>query len=211
MEMLTNIIKKLDLAALLGESLAAYSVAIAVVAIVVLALFARYGFTVLKKVVCLVGAAGCAYAGAQILVPKFLAGVALPIVSTNAVVGIVLAIVGGFIFCRFFKFGLFLIGAAAGYLVVADIVIGMVALEGIIATVASVVIAIVVGLLLRALFKPLFVIISSLVGMIGAGALLCVTLIPVDSSMVTIAFIAFAVIGLIAGIVCAKKQFADNK
>ncbi len=217
MDMLKPYIEMLDLKAYLGNSaliagvtLADLAVAVAAVAVVLLALFSRYGYTVMNKAFCLVGAAAFAYVGTGIIVPKFLAGIALPMgISISAVVGLVLAAIGGLIMCRANKLGLFLLGAIIGYVAVPAFIPAGLIPAAIPAIAVNAVAAILVGLVLRFFFKPIFVLISALVGMIGAAAILGVALF--GPAMDPIFFIVFAVIGLIVGIINAKKQFADAK
>lgn len=217
MDMLKPYIEMLDLtkylsdaALIAGLTLADLAVAVAAVAVALLALFSRYGYTVMNKVFCFVGAIAFALVGTEILVPQFLAGIALPMgISIAAVVGLVLAAIGGFIMCRVNKLGLFLTGAILGYLIVPSMIPAGIIPAAIPAIVIDIVAAVLVGLVLRFFFKPLFILISSLVGMIGAAAILGVALF--GPAMDPIFFIVFAVIGLVVGIINAKKQFADAK
>lgn len=201
----------MDLSALLGQ-FAGFMFPIVMVAVLLLSFLARYGYTIFKKCVAFVGAIAFGYIGSSIVAPLVLGmlGLEIPLISLPTVIGIVFAIIGALLMIYVYKLAIFFVGAAVGYLAAQIILVPMLALEGIIAIAVSAVLAIVVGVIALLLFKPLFIIITSVFGMAGAGALTGLVLIP-SSSENLIILAVFAVIGVIIGIVYAKKQFEDHE
>lgn len=200
---------ELDLSAMLGQ-FAGFMFPIVLVAVILLTFLARYGYTIFKKCVSFVGAVAFGYIGSSIVAPLVLGmlGLNIEIISLPTVIGIVFAIIGALLMIYVYKLAIFFVGAAIGYFVAQVILVPLLSLEGVIAIAVSAVLAIVIGVIALLLFKPLFIIITSVFGMIGAGALTSLVLFP-DGGIIFLA--VFAVIGLIIGIVYAKKQFEDHE
>ena len=201
----------MDLSALLGQ-FAGFLFPIVLVAVILLTFLARYGYTIFKKCVAFVGAVAFGYIGSSIVAPLVLGmlGLEIPLVSLPTVIGIVFAILGAILMIYVYKLAVFCVGAAIGFFAAQIILVPMLALEGMIALAVSGVLALVVGVIALLLFKPLFIIITSVFGMAAAGALTGLVLIPSAGEQLIILAV-FAVIGVIIGIVYAKKQFEDHE
>ena len=194
----------MDLSTLLG-AYAAYAFPIVLVAVILLSFLARHGYTIFKKCIALVGAIAFGFIGSTIVAP--LVPISIDIISIPTVIGIVFAILGAVLMIYVYKLAIFGVGAAIGYFAAQLILVPMFSLEGMIALIASAVVAIIVAVLAMLLFKPMFIIITSIFGMVGAGALASMVIFPSGE----IIFLGVgAVVGLIIGIVDAKKQFADH-
>ena len=197
---------------MLGEY-AAYLFPIALIAVILLSFLARYGYTVFKKCLSICGAIAFGSIGSIVVAPLLMNMISLEInfISIPTVIGAILAIIGAVLIIYVYKLAIFVVGGALGYFIaqmfVAPLLPAEVA-EGVAGIVISAVVALVVAILAVILFKPLFIIITSIFGMIGAALIAAYVILP---ELTMIPLVVFAVIGFILGIVFAKKQFADHK
>lgn len=197
----------MDFQALIDTLQASVTFPIVLVAAIVAGIFAFYGYTLFKKCLALFGAVAFGVAG-SVISASFLSEISIPLVNIASIIGIVCAVIGAVLMIHVYKLAIFVVGAAGGYFAAQLVIVPMLALEGTVALVVSIVAAVIVAILALLLFKPLFILLTSVVLMVGVGAISAFALFVEP----TVVFVAVtAVIGLIVGICAAKKQFADHK
>ncbi len=133
-------------------------------------------------------------------------------VNVYAIFGIVGAIIGIFLAVFLLKIMLFVNGAAIGAISSLALLFLFSSENEILssvwfAIVASAISAILVGLLFVFLFKPIYILVSSVGGMTLAGFILSALICP---AILVILSVIFSAIGFIAGIVAAVYQFKRN-
>ena len=137
-------------------------------------------------------------------------------ISISAILGILLAIIGGFIMHFFFKFALFITGAAIGWFGMYSFGLGFLAekfpdfaffQDNAGKIIIPILTAIILGVIFIFLFKFLYIILTSFGGMCGAAVLLGLAIVP-DGGMVVL--IASLVVGAIAGICATVYQYKNN-
>ena len=148
---------------------------------IVAAFFGYYIFMKTLRIMVAIELGGLAYSLTVTLLPAGMSAIeALPI-SIAALVGIVFAVIGAIIARRIYKLFVFAIGAAFGAGFATALLEGFAPtlLENQIVTyVVMAVGAILFGILFIKAFRPLFIISSSLVGMMGVGATVGIMLCP---------------------------------
>ena len=217
---LTAFLGKLTSPELLANPLgifSALSFPLAVVFAAVLALVAIYGYRVFKTVISVATCVVCGILGTTVVAPMVLNMVALPNIpgiSIPAVIGLVLAGLGLLIGCKCYKLALFLICAGGVYFVGQPILAGILVPMNLpfVSTemgvmVVSIVAGVVAGLIIRAVFKPLFIVVTSLACCAAATAFVVGSVAP----GIAIAPIAGLALGAILGIFAAKGQFVADK
>lgn len=168
---------------------------LAIVALVVSAFFAMRMF---KVYMCIIGTFSFGFVGytiASMLPLPTVEGVDLV-----AVVGLVTALVGLIISPFLHRLVLFVGGVAAGYALgvfVASMIGTAIEVNEIAATIIAAVVALIVGGLAAAIFKPMYIIITSLGGMAVVGVLVSRLIVGVNMTAVIISLIAGAVVGII--------------
>ena len=197
----------MDITSSLGALTASLTFPVVLVAAIVAGIFAFCGYTLFKKCLALFGAVAFGVAGST-LATTYLANVSVPLINLSSIIGIVCAVIGAVLMIYVYKLAIFVVGAAGGYFAAQIIIVPMLQLEGTVALIASAAAAIVVAILAVLLFKPLFILLTSVVTMTGVGAVSAFALF-VEPTMIFVA--VTAVIGLIVGICAAKKQFTDHK
>lgn len=126
-------------------------------------------------------------------------------VNSYALFSIGFAVVGVIFAFRFLNFGLGLFGAACGFLIGGLVIYPLLSFgTDVLELILSAVCAIIFAFLFVRYFKPLYIVFTSLVGMISAGAV-AAGLIFTDCNDVTL--LAFMAIGLVAGICAAVYQY----
>ena len=195
----------MDIQAILGAYAQYITFPIVLILAVVAGVLAFYGYTLFKKFLPLFGAVAFGIIGASIVAP--LIPVTLPIVNLNAIVGIVLAVIGALLMIYAYKLAIFVIGAGIGFVVGYVVLAPMLSLSGVVALIVSGVLALIVAILSLRLFKPIFILVTSVVSLIAVGALGAFVVFA-EPSIIFVAVLA--VVGLIVGIFAAKKQFTDN-
>ena len=172
---------------------------------------AFFGYKIFKFAIIIESSVGLGFLSYAFVGPFFVKTVS-EAVNVYAIFGIVGAILGIILAVFLFKIMLFLNGAALGgisclsffYLFRFDSVI--LSSTWFIIT-ASVISAILIGLLFVFLFKPIYILITSVGGMTLAGFILSALICP---KVLVILSIIFSAVGFIAGIVAAVYQFRRN-
>ena len=178
-----------------------------IAAIVVASTFAFYGYTIFKKALILIGAISFGIVGGLYVAP--LIPIEVPLINLNVVVAVVFAAVGAVIFACAYRFSLIIIAGIAGYLITLIVLVPMLALEGVMVIVVAAIVSILLIVLLVFLktMKLLFIILSSVIALPIAFALLALVLFT-ESNVIFVA--VFAAIGFIIGIFGARKQFITH-
>ena len=197
---------------------------VAIIAAAVLILLAIYGYRLFKTTISVVVCIVCGIAG-SFIAPFILEAASVPTViegvSLSAVIGIVFAGIGLLLGFKLYKISLFISCTAGAYLIYSPIITLLPVVfpdlpisqlpiintpEGIMIT--SAVLAILTGILLLLLFKPLYIIITSVGGVAVATALIAISVAPTYEMTVWVGLI----LGAILGIPAAKHQFkCDEK
>lgn len=210
----------------LGANLGVLVIPVALIAVIALGLFAKNSFKLFKLVLPLLGAAIGAYLGAGLLgktIADAVPGLA-KVIHPIYLVAIVFALIVSLIVSKHVKFTIFLVGAGVGYILIAEIVKGLLlkipfvvdtaVKSGIVIThVVGFIIAIAVTLLcaivLKKFFKVVYIIATSIAGMVASAGIAAIFLFA-STTIAEIAVLASAVLGLILGIVAAVKQFKST-
>ena len=196
----------------------AYLFAVVLAAVVVCGIVALYSYKLFRIELVLEGILIFGILGGVVLGPMLENVITFvpDSISISAVVGIALAIVGGLIMHFFFKFALFVTGAAIGWLGMTGFGLSMLAqqfpdVELFTNNVGKIVIpiltAIILGVLFIFLFKFLYIIATSFGGMCAAALLLGLSISPAGDRMTLIASL---VVGVIAGIFATVYQYKNN-
>ena len=191
--------------------------ALSLVAIILYAFCAFYGYRIFKFSMKFISAVALGVVGANLVAPlvtEALGTATVGPVSLSALIGLLFAVVGFVIAVYVYKLALFLLGAGAGFLageLVTDILVSSGVLADFFASdagywVACGVCALVLGLLCAFLFKPLFIVISSIGSMFCVFSVVAVLLFSAETVTGIIALIP-AILAVIVGIVAAVKQF----
>ena len=195
----------MDIQTLLGSYSAYLTFPIVLIVAVVAGFFAFNGYSIFKKCLSLFGAIAFGVVGSSIIAP--IIPLELPFINFNALVGIVLAVVGAILMIYVYKLAIFVIGAAGGYFVAQLFIAPLFELQGTVALVVSIVAAVILGIIALLLFKPLFIISSSVLSLTVVGALASYVVFAEANMIITI---VCAVIGLVIGIIAAVKQFQEH-
>lgn len=181
---------------------------LAIVALVVSAFFAMRMF---KVYMCIIGTFSFGFVGYT--VASMLPLPEVEGINLVAVIGLVAALVGLIISPFLQRLVLFVGGAAAGYalgIFVASMIGTAAPVNEIVATIIAAIIALIVGGLTCAIFKPMYIIITSLGGMAVVGVLVCTLVIGIDMTAVIVSLIVGAVIGIIPMIYqfnCEQEEY----
>ena len=217
---ITALLGKLSSGELLANPLgifSALSFPLALVFAAALALVAIFGYRVFKTVISVATCVVCGIVGTTVVAPVVLNMVALPNIagiSIPAVIGLVFAAIGLLIGLKCYKLALFLICAGGVFLVGQPILAGILTPMALpfISTelgvmVVSLVAGVLVGVLMLLVFKPVFIVVTSLGCCAAATAFVVGSVAP----GISIAPIAGLALGAIIGIFAAKGQFAYDK
>ena len=192
---------------------------IAVLAVAVVAgIIALYSYKLFRIELVLEGILGFGILGGFVLGPWLDTNLTFipESISVSAIVGILFAIIGGLIMHFFFKFALFVTGAAAGWFAMYGFGLPILAnqfpdvqffSDNAGKILIPILTAIIVGVLFIFLFKFLYIILTSFGGM-GIAAILLGFAIAPEGGMIT--FIASAAVGVIAGIFATVYQYKNN-
>ena len=221
--MIAEIIKfVLDLTADLGILV----VPVALIAVIALGLFAKNSFKLFKFVLPLLGAAIGAYFGAGLLgktIATAVPGLA-EIIQPVYLVAIVFALIVALIVAKHVKFTIFLVGAGLGYIIIAELVKTLllnfdfvrntaisagIVITHVVGYIIAIAVAVLCAILLKKFFKPIYIIATSIAGMVAAAGVGAIFLFA-NTSIAEIAVLVCAVIGLVFGIVAAVKQFKNT-
>lgn len=208
----TNMLDNLNLPAEVAEILENYLFVALLSVIIVLGIMAYHGFWLFKKCLPISGALAFGAVGSLVVTPMLddMVGNMIPeAISLAAIIGFVCAIVGALLMTYAFKLSIFLLGAGAGAgvgLIVSALLKGTIEFFAtqIGALVAVGVCALVVAILTALLFRPLFIIVTSVLGLAAAGACVGLAVMP-EGNLIVLG--VCAAIGFIVGIFAAKKQF----
>lgn len=168
---------------------------LAIVALVVSAFFAMRMF---KVYMCIIGTFSFGFVGHT--VASMLPLPTVEGVNLVAVIGLAAALVGLILSPFVHRLVLFVGGVAAGYALgvfVASMIGTTVAVNETAATIIAMIIALIVGGLACAIFKPVYIIITSLGGMAVVGVLVATLVVGVNMTGTIAGLIAGAVVGII--------------
>ena len=191
---------------------------VALIAAALLVLTAIYGYRIFKTTISVTVCVACGVVGST-LAPFILASLPIPAiegVSLSAIVGVVLAGIGLLLGFKLYKLSLFISCAVGSYFVytpVATLIAAMLpdvpllnSPEGLM--IVSAVLALLTGILMLLLFKPLYIIITSIGGVALAVGLIAVSVAP----GYPVAGLVGLGVGALLGIPAAKHQFkCDEK
>ena len=200
--------------------LAAFGPYIAVVVIAAMFLVATWSWRLFKLALPVEGASIFAMIGVFYVVPMIPESVAIPYVDLSVAVVFVLALVGALLMKSFYKLAVVVIGAAGGWIAGTTI-------SGVIAasfpdiaffssvdgkpSVGTIVVgaacALVVGILSVFIFKGLYIISTSVGGMICAFVMAGVMLFANSGIDPIVVMGVSTFIGIIAGVICCVHQF----
>lgn len=226
MEMVNEISAKiLDLGAQIGALLGVFFIPATILGAILLVVFARYSYKLLKFVLPVAGIAIGAIVGAGYIAPYV--ETSLPVVTQYVnpyyVCAIVLAAILGVLCFKFHTFAILLIGAFAGFVVIGRIVKDLLlslpfinAIAGdvirlksyIVGVIICFICMIVIAFLVKRYFKKIYVVTTS-IGLTTATFGIAATLIFATTVIAPYATIAAAVIGFIVGSVFCYKQLGD--
>lgn len=179
-------------------------------AAILLIINAFFGYKIFKFVIVIESSIGLGFLGNALLGPLIFQNPPEG-VNLSAILGIALAVVGALLAMFFFKLMLFINGAGLGFVLGA---VGCYLLSSneffaktwvIIAFGA--ISAIILGVLFIFFFKPVYIIVSSILGLTAAGFILSYLICP---NIYVILSIIMMSIGFIAGIFAAVYQFRKN-
>jgi hypothetical protein len=185
------------------------------VAVLICGLMAIYSYRIFRLSLTVFGAIGLGVVGGNIVAPLLInaMGEAPEGISMVAVCGFISALIGGLLMNFLFKVALFLSGAGAGFGLGISVVLPLLinqfpdstffAGEGGFWVVGGVC-ALILGILFIFLFKFLYIVSTSMGGMITASLLVCTAIVP-DGGVIVVA--ASIIIGFVAGIFAAVKQY----
>ena len=192
---------------------------IILIATLILGLMAIYSYKIFRITLTLGGAIVCGLVGSSLVAPIVvgLLGEGAPLgIEMEYAIGFIFALIGGVTMNFFFKVALFISGAGAGWMVGSTIVTSIVrsilpTVEFLNTSIGEYVIngvcAIIVGVLSLFLFKFIYIVFTSLGGMIGASLLIVTSIKPEAGNAATMVAIA---IGFIAGIIAAVNQYKSS-
>lgn len=203
-----------------------FTIPVAIAAVILLFIVAKYSYDMLGVLIPLAGATAGAYVSMELLgsvVGKYIPDVS-KYVNIEYLIGIVIAIILAFVCAKYYNFTLFLIGGAVGYVFISrmvkdvliplDIVQQTVKSAG--ATVTSVVgilISVACGLVLAIVvmkyFKQIFTMLTS-VACVAGGAAIGAIFMFANASISDYAVIGFAILGTLIGIRLAIEQLIFN-
>ena len=198
-----------------AEMLAQYGFVITLASVLVLGLIALFSYKIFKLSLTIIGALAFGAIGSMFLAPLLINAIGeVGAVNLTAIVGFVCALIGGLLMHFLFKLALFVTGAAGGWFFVAPFVLALLQSQfeaEFFATetgyyVVSAVCALLAAILFMFLFKFLYIVITSVGGMTVAGFMVGSAIMPAN----LIVWVAFAAIGLIAGIFAAVYQYKIN-
>lgn len=179
-------------------------------AVILLIINAFYGYKIIKFTIIAESSIGLGFVGNSLLAPLIFQNPPER-VNLAAIMGIVFAIAGALLAIFLFKLMLFINGAGIGailgafgcYLLSPD---GVSTKTWVIAVICSVG-AIVLGVLFIFLFKPVYIIVTSVLGLSLAGFIISYVICP---DVYVIFSVIMTAIGFIAGIAASVFQFRKN-
>ncbi len=135
-------------------------------------------------------------------------------VNIALILGIVCAVVGALLAAKVYRFMIFLIGGLTGFAVGSalfpSLVDGFGSLpvsEDTLVLIMSIVVAIILAFIIYKLFKPLYIVFTSLVGGFLSLGILSIAIFGENDSLISI----FAIAGLVVGVFAMIYQFKSNK
>ncbi len=176
-------------------------------------LMAFYSYRIFRIEISVAGSIGLGFVGYTVLAPLVLRGIQAEGVNLQAVIGIVCAVIGWFAAYKLYKLAIFLCGAFLGYSLGAFLT-ALLAVKlpevtffnsstGVI--VISAICAAIAGILFVTLFKAVYILLTSIGGMILAamlaGSSVC------NLATAPVASVILLMIGLLTGIVATVYQF----
>ena len=175
---------------------------------------AFYGYRILKFALVAIGAIGFGVLGNMILAPLALG--AMGEVSTDfnlaVIIGLVCAAIGALLINFLYKLAIFVSGAAVGYYIGTFVYVWLAGrftdvaffAEEYAPIVVGAVCALLVGLLFLFLFKFVYILSTSVGGMVSAGYVLATSIVTVPNPVVTYVCLG---LGLVVGIIALVHQF----
>lgn len=188
------------------------------VLILSLALFANaiYGYRLFKYSLALSGAVSCGIIVYSLLLLSEVNIPVLNLINLPSVAGILATFIGGAIMLILHKLTIFVSGAGAGYFLGQWLILALrvkmpdvaILQNDTTLLVGSIVVGVLCGILFLALFKLIYITVTSIGGMTAVGALVGSIIMPTPN---IIAIIITSILGFVAGIFAAMKQFRDSE
>jgi len=207
-----SIFEGIELPPPVAELMASYAFIFALSAVVGCCIMAFWGYKIFKFSLSIAGATVFGTIGGTVLGPLLAGAIgdALPGVNISAILGFVLALIGAIILGIFHKVGIFVSGAASGYLLGTVFAIFLSSLMpnveffrnqiGII--IISAIVALIIGVLSIFLFKFVYILVTSVGGMAIAALTVIMTVMHEPSDVAILISLAVgALIGIVAMIV----------
>ena len=190
---------------------------VVLVAVIGLGFLAFRGFWFFEKALTVMGAIFFGAAGSTMLGPIVVAslGESAPAnVNLSVIIGLICAALGAVLIRVLYKVALFVCGAFFGYTAghaIAALLASLTKAEffttGNGDLITCIVVAVLVGILCVFLFKPVYIIVTSIPTMVAAGILLGTSIVTTGDQTV---LIVSGVVGLIVGIAAASHQFKHS-
>lgn len=205
-------ITTLDFAALFGSI--TFEIALASVVLCIISAF--FALRLFKIYISAVGAFTFGYIGYYVMLILLDEGLVPPVdgINLQVLTGLVAAILGFLIASFLHKVVLFVGGAAGGFLlgnlVVELISANVTPIDENVALIISGVVALVIGALVCAIFKPIYIFVTSIGGMALAAVIVSAILLPLETHYIIIAAIVGALIGIIPMIYQFKRDAEGN-
>lgn len=208
-----------EVAAVLPPELAGFAgFPIVLVAVLLLGLLAMYSYKIFRIILTVGGSIVCGTLGSTFVAPLVVKFVGQTVAGFDMVysIGFICALLGGLLMNAFFKLALFISGAGAGWIMGGMFVYGMIVAmfpnipyisEPLGMICVKGICALVVGILSLFLFKFVYIVFTSIGGMIGAIVLVIISIKPHPG---TPALMIAVLIGLILGIIFAIKQYQSS-
>ena len=191
---------------------------VVLVAVILLGLLAMYSYKIFRITLTVGGSIVCGVLGSMFVAPFVTGFIGKSVMGFDMVysIGFICALLGGLLMNSFFKLALFISGAGAGWIMGGTVVYGLVVAmlpnvpyinEPLGMLCVKGVCALVVGILSLFLFKFIYIVFTSLGGMIGAILLVIISVKPHPGTPVLMVAV---LIGLILGIIAASKQYKNS-